>query len=472
MLYFLVRAGTGVLAMATLAVFTRLMSPQEYGAYALGMAIATMANAILFQWLSVAVGRFYPMHRDKPDIIMAAAARGFWAATATGALLFLVALPFHDMFSVDTTQLGILFMITVALGRHNLALQLANAQSSPLRFGLLSWARSGGTLLIGFALIHYGAGAPGALLGFFAGVVFAVIAFNPEPRLRMKLGSVDVRTPMDLFRYGLPLTLNSLAIVVVDVADRFMIGGLLGTAHVAPYAVSYDFAQQSIGPIMNVLFLAAFPTIIQVLEAEGDESARVRIRSLGRALISIGLPAVVGLSVLSGEISEVLFGAAFRQDAARIMPWLAAAIFIGCFKSYYLDLVFQLRHVTKYQGYIAILMAIVNVMLNILLLPRYGVIAAAWTTVAAFLIGALVSWRVGRTVFSLPSLGQEFFKSVLASAVMAVILFMLPSYPGIIWLLLMISLGVITYLLLAWMLNILRCRDYLNEIITRHAAKK
>jgi O-antigen/teichoic acid export membrane protein len=467
LLYFLVRAGNGVFAIATLAAFTRLLSPQEYGVYALGMAIATMASAILFQWLNVAVGRFYSMHRDKPDIIMAAAARGFWAATATAALLLLVALPFREMFSVEPTLFGILFLITVALGRHNLALQVANAQRSPMRYGFLSWAKSGGTLLIGFALIHYGAGGSGALLGFLAGLVFAVIAFNPEPRLRMKLGVVDTRMSADMFRYGLPLTLNFLAIVVVDMADRFMIGGLLGTAHVAPYAVAYDLVQQSIGAIMNVLFLAAFPMIVQVLEVEGDVSARIRLRALGNGLVCIGIPAAVAFGVLSSDISEIIFGAAYRQDAARIMPWLAAAIFVGAFKSYFLDVVFQLRHATKYQGYIAALMAAVNVLLNIFLLPRYGVIAAAWATLAAFSVGALASWGVGKSVFSLPSLGKDFLGCASACAVMVVAIYSLSSSHGLIWLSAKIGLGIITYSAMAWLLNVASCRGLFNAVIRR-----
>ena len=43
-LYFGVRVGNGVVAIATLAVFTRLLSPEEYGVYALGMAMATVAT--------------------------------------------------------------------------------------------------------------------------------------------------------------------------------------------------------------------------------------------------------------------------------------------------------------------------------------------------------------------------------------------------------------------------------------------
>jgi len=471
LLYFLVRAGNGVLAIATLAAFTRLLSTQQYGVYALGMAIATMASAILFQWLNVAVGRFYQMHRDNPGIVMAAAARGFWVATAIGALAFLVALPFHKMFGVAPILLGIIFLITLAQGRYDLLLQVANAQRSPLRYGSLSWAKSGVALLVGLALILLGIGERGALIGFLVGLVVALFVFKPVRGVISTSTDDGKHLSAEMFRYGLPLTLTFVAFIVVGLADRFIIGWLLGASAVAPYAVAYDFVQQLIGAIMGVMSLAAFPMVVQALEAEGDESASIRLRALGRGLVCVGLPATVGLGVLSSDISEIVFGSGYRQDAARIMPWLAAAIFVGAFKSYFLDVVFQLRHATKYQGYIATLMAVVNVLLNIFLLPRYGVIAAAWATLAAFLVGALASWWVGKTVFSLPTMGKDFLRCAFACSIMAIVICSLPSSLGIIGLLTKITLGIITYLAMAWLLDIADCRDLLSNTVIHRIIK-
>ena len=462
-LYFIVRAGNGVFAIATLAVFTRLLSPAEYGAYALGVAIASVASAILFQWLNAAVDRFYPMHLADPGKVIAVAARGFWAATAVAALLFLGLLPFHRVFGVTPALIGILFLTTVALGRHMLALQVANAQSAPVRYGMISWAKNGVALTAGLIFIHYGAGEQGALLGFLAGLLFAVTAIPEKPALRLKFDSVDTGLSMDMFRYGLPMTLNFVAIVIVDVVDRFMIGSLLGVTHVAPYAAAYDLVQQLIGPMMNVIFMAAFPVIVQLLEAGGDESVRIRLFALGSKLVVFGLPVAVGLGVLSSDISGLVFGIEYRENAAMLMPWLAAAIFVAGFKSYFLDVVFLLRRTTKYQVYISTLMAATNIILNLLLLPRYGVVAAAWATLAAFAIGALVSWIIGRSVFSLPTLRNVFLGSVTATSTMAFVMYMMPSSSSLMWLSAKIATGLITYAMIAWALDILGCRALLKR---------
>ena len=450
----MIRIGNGVFSIVTLVAFTRLLSPEEYGAYALYIAVASVVSAILFQWLNLAVGRFYPIYLDNPGKVMAFAARGFWVATAVAALFFLGVLPFHEVFGSGLALYGLLFLITVMLGLHTLALQVANAQVAPVRYGLLSWAKGGGSLLVSFVFIHYGFSERGALLGFLAGLVFSVLAFAPSPWIMMKLDSVDTRLSAEMFRYGLPLTLNFLSILIVDLADRFMIGKMLGAAHLAPYAVAYDLVQQTVGPAMNVLFLVAFPLIVKAFEGEGDQLTRIRLHTLGSRLVGLGLPVAVGIGLLADDIAEVVLGNDYRQDAAVIIPWLAGAIFVGAFKSYFLDIVFQLRNATKYQGYIAILMAAVNILLNLLLLPHYGVIAAAWATLAAFTLGALASLIVGSYLFLLPALWDTIWQSVLASAIMAVMLYLLPSSVGIIWFLVKIILGIVTYAFIAWALDI------------------
>jgi O-antigen/teichoic acid export membrane protein len=461
-LYFIVRVGNGVFAIATLAVFTRLLSPEEYGVYALGMAVATIASGVLFQWLNVAISRFYPPHIDDPSKVMGVVSFGFWVATALAASIFLGLFPFLGVFGLESITGFVLFMITIALGLYTLTLQIANAESRPILYGQLSWLKGGGTLLAGFILIHYGIGERGALLGFLVGLMLAVIVFAPFQLFRLKLGSIDNSMAEKMFRYGLPLAFNNLAIAIVDVADRFMIGILLGVAQVAPYAIAYDLVQQSVGPMMNVLFLAAFPSIVQAFDSAQDMPTRNRLHGLGSNILGLGLPVAVAVGFFAGDMSEIILGNDYRQDATTIMPWLAAAIFIGAFKSFYLDVVFQLRNATKCQGYIAILMVAVNIVLNLIFLPTYGAVAAAWSTLAAFTVGALSSWFWGRSFFMLPSLWKDFLRSAGATTTMLVVLHHLPSSSGTIWLSFKILVAIITYAVLAWALDVAGFRRLLK----------
>jgi O-antigen/teichoic acid export membrane protein len=454
-LYFLVRAGNGILGILTLSVFAHTLSPAEYGAYALAVSTSAILCAVGFHWLSVAVGRFYPLYRDNPEIVISSASRGFWLATVAVVLVAALAFSFGVGFGVSPSVLLLLVALAIVQGRYNIILQIANAQGAPLTYGLMTWVKAAVGLLSGWALVVVaGIGERGALLGLLVGTLVIVTACDPGWRSRRVPGPAARELSEKFFRYGLPLTVTSLATVAVDVADRFMIGWMLGLTHVAPYSVAYDLVQQSIGMLLGVMFLAAFPVIVRRLKDNGDVAVRIHLQQLASAYFAIGIPAATGLAVLADDIAAVVFGDALANDAASVVPWLSCAILIGSLKSYFLDIPFQLRHATASLGYVALGMVAVNIAANLLLIPRFGILGCAWATVAAFLSGSLASWYYGRRLLLLPWPATDLIKAGFGSLIMAAGLgyVSLPPSPGS--LMLKVLVGGTVYAILATVLNI------------------
>jgi O-antigen/teichoic acid export membrane protein len=445
LLYFAARAGNGIFALASIAIFTRFLSPEEYGLYALGLALATVCSGAFFNWINAVYGRF--IHSSLYDSINveSVVTLGFFIATTLVGIFFISLSYTSIFFEIKKFNLGLLFVITVFLGIHSFALQIANSLGYPLIYVLLSWAKGGGSLVVGFLLVFYGFGAMGAMFGFLSGLIIAnLILFNYySPRfifLRIKMDSVR-----NMFFYGIPLTINYLAIAFIDVADRFMIASLLGYAKVAPYAAAYDLTQQCVGPIMNVVYLAAFPLILKATKNDGSDCDL--IEKLGNKLLLYGLPITAVLGVLAPDITSIVLGDGYRDEAALVMPWLAFGIFVACFKSYFLDLVFQIKNKTKYLGYIALLMAAVNILLNLFLLPQFGLVSAAWATLISFLVGAFASMIFGKSLYPLPNLSKAFFVSGGSSLLLALFLHMLPETSGAILIALKVVAGICMYVL-------------------------
>ena len=59
---------SGIVGLLTIVVFTRLMTPQEYGAYALAMTVMILAHTLLFTWTEAAMARFQARAREQGDI--------------------------------------------------------------------------------------------------------------------------------------------------------------------------------------------------------------------------------------------------------------------------------------------------------------------------------------------------------------------------------------------------------------------
>lgn len=461
LIYFFVRFGNGVLAIATLAALTRLLSPSEYGVYAILVSVAMVVSSIFFQWIEFTLGRFYPNNLSKKKEIMDIVTAAFWVGAIFVAVFCIAAFYFREKFKLEPQAILVLFFLILALGRYILVLQIANSISAPLLYGMLSWTKSFVGLLTSVFLIHFGFGWYGALFGFFVGVAVATTIFEPKPRIGLPSFRLNMPMSMNMLRYSFPLTLNIIAGSVVDFADRFMIGSMLGISYVSPYAVAYDFVQLTIGPMMNIFILTAFPNIVKQFDNQNYADANADLERLGSNLLISGLPLVFLISILSGDLSKFILGAEYQRDAAMLMPWLAASIFVGVFKSYFLDVVFQLHHETKYLGAIAALMAIVNVVLNIILLPRFGIIAAAWSTLLAFLVGAIASWLLGRRLLKLPRLNNIFWKSIFVSFVILITIYLMTPLIGTGWLLVKAILSFMIYITFVFVLDIMNFRFFI-----------
>jgi O-antigen/teichoic acid export membrane protein len=393
-IYFLIRAVNGVLALTSIYALTRLLSAEQYGIYALGMAGIGLCASVLFQWIAVSVSRFYAIHAAEPDALLTEAYRLFFRIAATGLFITAIYATWSPMPAV-TPQLAIGVGVgAIAMGLHNLGLQIANARGLPLRFGLLTASRGALALTCALAFVLTGFEGTGAVFGMALGCVLSVSLFSYRRKTNVQSSSPELRRQMLV--YGLPLTITYFSTIVLDVSDRFMIGWWLGTPAVAGYAAAYDITQQVVGAIMNVLFLSAYPRVIAAWEAGGATAASQAMLPLSRAMLLIS-PLISGIFIgLAPDISSIALGAEVGVEAEKIIPWVAFGVTAGCFKSFYFDISFQIEKTMHIQVRITAMMAIVNVILNLILIPNFGLLGAAISTTAAFTLGTIASWWSGR----------------------------------------------------------------------------
>jgi O-antigen/teichoic acid export membrane protein len=199
-----------------------------------------------------------------------------------------------------------------------------------------------------------------------------------------------------MLRYGLPLSATFISSMVLDLSSRFIIGLKLDESSVAGYSVGYDLTQQVFGAAMNAVYLAAFPQIIKSYHSDNVTVARAELRKMFDYL-AIGSPILLGVFLgLSNQIASVTFGAPVRELASQVIPLIAVGVFFSGVKSYYLDVVFQLRKRTEMQFLTTGIMAVINVVATLVLLDRFGVIGAAVSAALAFCVGAVVSFCLGR----------------------------------------------------------------------------
>ncbi len=477
--YLALRVLNGALAFVSLSCLTHWLDAAAYGRYALAFGLIGAAASISFQWLGTATGRFYAAHSAAPQDLLLTVLRA-WAALSV-ALLALAWLAQGLGWQTLFSPMNWLLASTGAalMGLFNLLLQWANACAEPRRYGRLTVMRAAVALGL-TTLALYWPGLPGGwppetlalACAVLALIVACALSGIVRPSALRSAGTVPLGP---LARYGLPQAGGFLAIMVLDQGDRFIIQHWHGSAAVGGYAAGYDLAQQSMGVLLNVFYLGAFPHLVRLHE-QGDEPAahRLYVQTAETVMLVAGL-AVALFVVLAQPLAGLMFGPGVSAQAAQIMPWIAAAIGLGGIKAYVLDMGFQLHKRTRDALALTVLMAILNIALNLWLVPLHGAIASAWSAVASFGAGAVVSYYWGRRQAQMPALGAKVLKPLACMlttlAVGALLQLLLQDQTDRLLLRLLLGGTAMTgcYLVLAWLLDAADLRQFVRRRLQRTA---
>ena len=451
--YYVLSLGVpGLINLLSISIFTRMLAPEDYGQYALVIAGTGLMNAVLFRWINLGLLRFYVANQSNREVFLSTIFAAYLVVVGLAGLLGLAGLFAVDEGSRTLLALGLWLLWLMSFFELNK--ELARSQFLPKRYGGFTLVKAILSLGVGALLVSLGFGAAGLLCGGMFGILVPLIwVFHKEWRC-VRLRHVDRSILSQLLAYGLPLTAAYALGFIVSSSDRFLIGWLLDTEATGLYSVGFDLAKQSLSMGMMVVNLAAYPLAVKALEQHGVEQARAQLKSNIVLLLVVAMPSTFGVVLLAPNIAQVFLGAMFRDAAVTLMPWIAIGALIAGVKAYHCDLSFQLERHTQGQVWVTMVAAVVNVALNLWWIPRYGVLGAAYSNVAAYTCGIFCSLYLGRKLFVVPWPFREIFKIVTATLCMALALVPFLELRGGGALALQVGCGIAVFILAGWFLDI------------------
>jgi len=238
---------------------------------------------------------------------------------------------------------------------------------------------------------------------------------------------------------------SSLMSMIYDQIDVVMLKYYRADAELGAYVASYGLMTMAMSflPILGQVFLPLLSETAGSHTADGNHNAEKKyLRWFGTATVSLALPIAVGGFILAIPITELVFGSQYSSSGV-LFRWLMLTIIMGPAASYCGAQLIPNGREKKYL--IAVLTgAVTNVVLNLLFIPRYGALAAAFTT--AFSQGAVacMNYYFAKDL-AWPSLFGAVAISVPATCIMAggllIVQMVLPVH-----VLLLVTLGAVTYL--------------------------
>ncbi len=469
--YLLARGAPAVLNFLGIALFTRLLSPEAYGTYALVLAITGFGNILFFEWLQGGLLRYRARYDEHLSIFLSTTLAGYLTALGANTLLMLLAFVFIGDDPL-VRWLPWIWGLIGLWGAFEVALKLRAAEGNPLAFGILNTFKTGFFVLFGGLLAWQGYQAQGVIAGYIIALLLALLLFGGKVWLGVRPERVDASLLRQLFRYGLPLTATLGLSAIIGNTDRLLLAWLQGPAATGLYAAGYDLPNQALGVLLVITYLAGYPLAVRDLEQGDQERARRHLGQYARLLLGIGIPAAMGMAVLAPAIAHAVLGEDFRPSAQTLIPLITLAALLVNIKAYYFDLAFQFGQYTRGLLPILGLAVLLNIVLNLLLIPEFGLTGAAYATIAAQSFGLLYSALSGRRHFHLPFPLLDTGKILVSSACMATAIWPFRDTDGLPVLAAAVILGLTVYGLGLLATDAARTRSHLLHYIDRLRARR
>lgn len=179
------------------------------------------------------------------------------------------------------------------------------------------------------------------------------------------------------FKLSLPLVPHLLSLNILSSSDRIMIKNICGAEMAALYSVDYNCVQ-----IGNILFdsinKAWAPWLMDALHAKEYQ----QIKKVSNIYFFAMLFIIIGILLVGPEIIFILGGQAYTNAKWALPPLLISCIYQVAY-TMYVNVEFYLKKTGVVAG-ATLSAAVINLVLNVVLIPRYGFVAAAFTTLISY----------------------------------------------------------------------------------------
>ncbi len=187
-------------------------------------------------------------------------------------------------------------------------------------------------------------------------------------------------TAMNLLKNSWPLILSGLVIAIYTKIDQVMIKNMLDSKELGYYATAVKLSEAWYF-IPIALTNSLFPAIINAKKVSNKFYLN-RMQKLYDILAWMAISIAVPVSIFSQDIINILYGSEF-QSAAPVLTiyiWAGVAVFLGVASSQYLIT----ENFTKLSFFRTLIGMVINVILNLVLIPKYGIIGAAYATLISY----------------------------------------------------------------------------------------
>ena len=312
----------------------KFLGPDEYGRFALAVALGLVVQAFVFDWIRLSAVRFYsnktreeePQVRATLDVAFAALA----ILVGLGGALFLLA---GGGFGLSHVLIALALATSIVNGLFDYSTGLVRAAFNDGLYGRLLLVKNGLSLALTTGGAFVFRSAELALLGAIVSIVGSMMI--------TRAGLTDVaNTPLRAsawrarayLAYSAPIVTANLLYLLAPLVNRTIAAHAYGFAETGQFSLAFDLGFRALQAMGSALDVLLFQLAVAARETHGVERGRAQVGSNIAIVLAVVAPAAVGMWFTLPSVEALLAPAEFRGPFGRyltlMLPGLAALVLI------------------------------------------------------------------------------------------------------------------------------------------------
>lgn len=440
-------------------ILTRLLSQGDYGLLSLVGVTLTLLVAIGKLGLQNPIIRFYSDAESDRDgwnlkkyystIIFGMAIIGLLIT-----FIWLIIVYFAPVSLWTDKQLRFVFMVTSLLVLIRILdsafSNIFRAQQKSRLLSTYRVYRRYATLILVVITIFY---ISNSLLGLYLATIIVellsvfILGYLLLKNKKLSLKSFSPFLLKQMLIFGIPLVGHELAWVLHNTGDRYLIQWIMGAESLGAYAAAYNLSDYVRIIVIMSLYQALPPIYLKIWANEGEQATREFIERSLHFYMMVALPVIAGISVVGPTLLNILATEKFSAGAVIIPYVIAGMVINGSAVMFGAGL--YIHKQTKILMVLMLISAIFNIILNLFLIPRFGIEGAAIATLISYTCFAISNKIVSSRKFHITIPWLTVLKFSFVSILMYFLLLQVEIYNPIVTLLLQVVIGIAFYSLMA-----------------------
>ncbi len=366
-------------------IYTSLLPPEQYGLYTLSVAFLSFLCIIFSDWVGLSGLRFFRFAQINNNLTKYLSI--LITILSINLILmyicsFLLKDFFYSFFKITPVYLLAILVLIIPVAIRALLFQILRAQLKPIAFTfstILNQILTIGLSVFIIKTFHLGAFSLLLAMGISITLIDILLIFQSNIFSYLKFTKPEMKYILPIAKYGVPIALTSLSTWIINQSNKFIINDIKGFKELGYVGVAYGVTLPLLMTIFSIITVAAIPRIIRMYE--GKIAVKNIVSKITGYYILISLPIIFLMSIYSKEFVSLLADSRFLE-AYKLVPYFAfGTFFMGL--TDYTTLQYHLANKTYIDFVIKIISGIIGIGINILLIPKMGLIGVGIATLSA-----------------------------------------------------------------------------------------